>query len=431
MSNQEENDGVITGRAEVFYEVAKSIRNNDWLQFARRHLLLQESEIDDIQTNYTEASERKYQMILKWEQRMNGTPERLRQLRNMYHCQESAQFTGLQTYSQPQNTQAPLPEVAQGVLQLEETDGGSMGKAWSKLTKSITSSRKQQNSSREDICLYPGENFQVKHSTKDFYQQNHAKIDTIYKVKNKLKGYAFILCNINFEDKSLSRAGAEKDCDLMIKLFKGLGLQILFEKDLKMEEMQTRLRIFAEHSCHKQADMCVLMIMSHGGFVSGDGVVIYGIDSKYLRADKVIGLFNNDKSPNLINKPKMLFFQFCRGPNADQGVYYDAADNFPVDNSLLDKTDKRERVPTTSDVLVAWATQEGNLSFRCWFTNAIANVFSKHAHEEHVCDMLTRVKNGVAQRVSQTEDPETNNCKAMPHVHDTLRKKIYFFPGFP
>ena len=80
--------------------------------------------------------------------------------------------------------------------------------------------------------------------------------------------------------------------------------------------------------------MCVLVIISPGGNVRGEGVVIYGIDSKPLCADKVIGLFNTNKSPNLINKPKMLFFQFCRGENADKGVSLDTTDCYhAVDNS--------------------------------------------------------------------------------------------------
>lgn len=33
----------------------------------------------------------------------------------------------------------------------------------------------------------------------------------------------------------------------------------------------------------------------------------------------------------------------------------------------------------------------GDLSFRGWFTNALANVFSKKAHDHSVCDMLKEV----------------------------------------
>ena len=98
--------------------------------------------------------------------------------------------------------------------------------------------------------------------------------------------------------------------------------------------------------------------------------------------------------------------------------------------AVRSKHNSFERIPTTCDVLVAWATQEGNLSFRFWFTNAIANVFSQHAYIEHVCDMLTMVKDGVAKRSAQTRDSMIPNCKAMPQVEENLRKKYTFFLAF-
>ena len=436
MSNQEKNNHIADKRADIFSEVAKSISSNDWHQFARRYLLLLESEIDDIQTNFKGSFERKYQMICKWSNKegINSTPERLCLLRNQYQGGESAPCTDLPTNSQSINTQPTLSAKGnvEEYLEVEETDGRSMSKVGSKLKTNITIpiSQKQQKITK-DICTSPGKNFKVEHSTPDFYEQNHAN-NRNYEVKSKPKGHALVLCNINFEKEFKSRRGAEDDCKLMRKLFEGLGLQVEVKKDLKMEEMWICLKSFAENKCHKQADMCVLVIMSHGDNVRGEGNVIYGIDLKPLCADKVIGLFNNDKSPNLINKPKMLFFQFCRGENADKGVSLDTTDSYhAVDNSRSIEADSFERIPTTSDVLVAWATQEGNLSFRFWFTNAIANVFSQHAYKEHVCDMLTMVKDGVAKRTAQTGDPKTHNCKAMPQVEENLRKKIYFFPGFP
>ena len=84
MLNQEKNNHIATRTAGIFSEVAKSTPSNDWHRFARRYLLLLESEIDDIQTNFKDSFERKYQMICKWSNRegINGTPARLCLLRN-------------------------------------------------------------------------------------------------------------------------------------------------------------------------------------------------------------------------------------------------------------------------------------------------------------------------------------------------------------
>ena len=45
----------------------------------------------------------------------------------------------------------------------------------------------------------------------------------------------------------------------------------------------------------------------------GEGDAIYASDVKYILADDVVRLFDNDNCPHLRNKPKMFFFQFCRG----------------------------------------------------------------------------------------------------------------------
>ena len=63
------------GKATVFYDVLRSIDNNQWLEFARgeKYLNLLRSDVDDIQHNYkNNVEEQKYQMLLSWGHSFGG-----------------------------------------------------------------------------------------------------------------------------------------------------------------------------------------------------------------------------------------------------------------------------------------------------------------------------------------------------------------------
>ncbi|XP_078487080.1 caspase-2-like [Ciona intestinalis] len=66
-----------------------------------------------------------------------------------------------------------------------------------------------------------------------------------------------------------------------------------------------------------------------------------------------------------------------------------------------------------------------------WFINAIATVFSKKAKTEHVADMFTEVKNLMSQQIANAPGTEHHMCQVSAVTQDSLRKKLYLFPGFP
>lgn len=59
-------------------------------------------------------------------------------------------------------------------------------------------------------------------------------------------------------------------------------------------------------------------------------------------------------------------------------------------------TEKITKLPTDADILVAYATTPGYVSWRnsakgSWFIQSICEVFAQYAKDEHVMDMMTRV----------------------------------------
>lgn len=58
-----------------------------------------------------------------------------------------------------------------------------------------------------------------------------------------------------------------------------------------------------------------------------------------------------------------------------------------------------------------------------WFIQSICEVFSQHAHAEHVMDMLTMVNRKVSSVTSST------GHKQVPEPCSRLLKKFFFYPG--
>ena len=62
-------EGPPKGKVTVFYDVLRSIDNDQWLEFARgeKFLKLSQSDVDNIQHNYkNNVEEQKFQMLLTW-----------------------------------------------------------------------------------------------------------------------------------------------------------------------------------------------------------------------------------------------------------------------------------------------------------------------------------------------------------------------------
>ena len=72
--------------------------------------------------------------------------------------------------------------------------------------------------------------------------------------------------------------------------------------------MLKTVRDFSQLQDHAQADMCVVIVLSHGD----DGDLIYSCDGRVVSAEYLLRQFNNDACPLLKGKPKFFILQACR-----------------------------------------------------------------------------------------------------------------------
>ena len=102
--------------------------------------------------------------------------------------------------------------------------------------------------------------------------------------------------------------------------------------------------------------------MSHG---SEKGIL--GKCGKPYDVDKIVDLFKGDSCPALLTKPKLFFIQACRGDKTDMGQVYarrQAGYNIRRDGPVKKTEPPTIRLPTDSDILVAYSTTEGRPAHR-------------------------------------------------------------------
>ena len=84
-------------------------------------------------------------------------------------------------------------------------------------------------------------------------------------------------------------------------------LQVEERFDLKLSKMKKELEKFSQDVRHERADICIVVIMSHGTLKG-----IKCADDAVLEYKSILESFNNIKCPMLKGKPKFFIFQSCR-----------------------------------------------------------------------------------------------------------------------
>nr|XP_039251078.1 uncharacterized protein LOC120328611 [Styela clava] len=272
----------------------------------------------------------------------------------------------------------------------------------------------------------------------------------IYSI-TKPKGLALILNN-TFKGTKKERKGAEIDVQNMTTLWKKFGCELYgnktFPKPWKSDKTGKQMRdLLREVSEIKtKYSFIVIVIMTHGGIDNGK-LFFKGSDHESVEVKEIEKMFFNTKNGNLHNIPKFFIFQFCRGTIKDRGTI--AADNERIETGMQSfgkvsvQTDGAERIPTSSDIVVAYATHEEQTALRdiyegSWFINAITNVFMRQAAKNHVADMLTIVNRAMKGKTALYSETDSNGdvtdsyeVKAMSEQRTSLSQHFYLFSGFP
>ena len=202
--------------------------------------------------------------------------------------------------------------------------------------------------------------------------------ENVYQMTKKCRGQVLIISNENFEDSS-KRDGSSKDVENLKSLFTQLHFDCHVCKDLSALGMVDKLLRFAQKVEHKEAEMGVIIVLSHGG---EDGIC--GSDKIFLKTEDILKRVTGDNCPGLLNKPKLFIFQSCRGIERDRGTKV--------------KTDdpKKEETAIWKDMFVIRPYAPGLVAIRDEIKGSLlvqtqCKVFSRRSWELDLVDLVNEM----------------------------------------
>uniref|UniRef100_A0A3Q3JG96 Uncharacterized protein n=2 Tax=Monopterus albus TaxID=43700 RepID=A0A3Q3JG96_MONAL len=169
--------------------------------------------------------------------------------------------------------------------------------------------------------------------TTEAFWSEKVKDKTIYPVTKKSIGnrVALLITNIKFADEKLNRNGAEKDEENMEKLLGALGYEVVKHTNLTAKGIEDALIAFSTHPKLKDTDSVFVVIMSHGKLGA-----ILGVNWKGDRCgdeapdefpiNNIYRHLASEKCPALLDKPKVIIIQACRGVELGSVLVNDRAD---------------------------------------------------------------------------------------------------------
>ncbi|CAL1543593.1 unnamed protein product [Lymnaea stagnalis] len=162
--------------------------------------------------------------------------------------------------------------------------------------------------------------------------QNHENTD-IYNFNYPKRGLAIIINNEDFsKTKDFSdRPGSSRDAETLYDTFTRLSFDVVTYRDLTAKQMQALLQLATKKYDHSNADCFVCTVLTHGDQtwvereykrtrIKERRDLLFGVDGEAVPTKLVIESFNDDNCPGLAGKPRLFFFQACRGTKLDDGL---------------------------------------------------------------------------------------------------------------
>ncbi|XP_063971701.1 uncharacterized protein LOC129280876 isoform X2 [Lytechinus pictus] len=282
-----------------------------------------------------------------------------------------------------------------------------------------------------------------------------------YAMDQRHKGTVFILNNYTFHsDRTIERKGSEVDLDNVKRVFTEIGYKSDEAENLSAKEIREKLESLKQKISPSDTSV-VLVFMSHG---VSEGIL--GTDQKVVTVGEIKNMFSGNNCRALIGKPKIMFFQACRGdnptPSADPspsnikeepGLDTDTLTTDGVDGGVTTVTNEEDcltpslrrvegeldidSVPDNADVYIAHATSEGYFSLRhkqngSWFIQALCEELIASAHAHHLDDIMTKVTDRVKRQEARilVKGRSRLTLQTPQIIKQGIGKKIFFLPRY-
>ncbi|XP_077287841.1 death regulator Nedd2-like caspase isoform X2 [Arctopsyche grandis] len=239
----------------------------------------------------------------------------------------------------------------------------------------------------------------VKKSTT--FNESHNSLIGCYFTKSRNRGMTLLINNIDFEDGTEKRTGADVDEQNLKALFHQIGFsEFISHNNSTASGMENALKDFTKSPKLKETDCVFVIIASHGTSDNCNNHVKCS-DGSQMSVSKILEYFSNINCPALRNKPKIIIFQLCRGKNEDRGCENVDVNQFKKmtlqtklnERTQLDGKDQKTKLCSYSDILIVHSTLPGFSSHRdkilgSWFIISMCKVFMEHAYNTNVEELF-------------------------------------------
>ncbi|XP_067260828.1 caspase b-like [Chanodichthys erythropterus] len=250
--------------------------------------------------------------------------------------------------------------------------------------------------------------------------------------KSQRKRVALLITNIKFKYLSY-RHGAERDEDNMEWLLEALGYSVEKHTDLSGKEIEAEVKKFATLPDHN-SDSTFVVIMSHGERINHRDAIA-GVNyhpknntSDVFYVDDIFKHLNSKNCPALIDKPKVILIQACRGGHPGGVKMSDSALDLEAEDSALDSDTwvHKEKdftcfMSTLPDIT---AYRHPDLRSGSFFVMYIVEVFCEWAQDTHIMELFRKVTSGMEKHPGREENKLLPCFERTPHT-----KNFYLFPG--
>ncbi|XP_046820105.1 caspase-1-like [Vespa crabro] len=249
--------------------------------------------------------------------------------------------------------------------------------------------------------------------------------DFLYNMNYDNRGKCVIFNHAIFEDKNLNeRKGTDIDTTRIKDVFTQLGFEVLIYDNLTYVEVKDIISKLSNED-HSKNDCICIFVLTHG--TSND--LLYSKDVAYSTS-YIWKPFSADLCTSLAGKPKLFFFQACRGNNAQEPFELRCNADINVTDSSTSY-----KIPIHADFLIAHSTIKGSYSFRnekygSCYIQYLCDTLEQYANTKDLLSILTITARKVAiEFISHNnENLENHNKKQIPSMTSMLIRDLYLKP---
>ncbi|XP_004075421.1 caspase-1 [Oryzias latipes] len=272
-------------------------------------------------------------------------------------------------------------------------------------------------------------------TAEDFWKktQNDPNVYPVTKASYKSR-VALMITNIKFSNEKLNRAGAEKDEENMDRLLSKLGYEVVKHKSLTGKAINEAFIEFTKHPKLKETDSVIVVLMSHGKL----GAVL-GVEWKHddenpdeFPVNSIYEHLGPEKCPALLDKPKIIIIQACRGDQTGSVCISDSgnqAEEFLHPAAAGDLLEDNLRfVHKEKDFISLLSCTPDTKAFRCRARGShliqyIVEIFNTDADTLYIQELFRKV-------MLRFESFAFKHNRQMATIERcTLLKQFYFYPG--